>query len=218
MRLTRQKLAALAAVAGMLTLTIPARGADENPAPQPGAGGNGASLRERMQRAGEQLNLTAAQKEKVRTIFQSLTEKMRAVRGDSALSAEQRMEKMKALREEFTPKFKEVLTAEQFEKWQELRGQTGGRIQEALKELNLTAEQKEKLRPIFQQEMEKLRAMRADTSLTPQQKLEKFKALREEAAPKVKEVLTPEQYAKWEKQVAQAGGRLQKRFQQLKEN
>ena len=71
------------------------------------------------------------------------------------------------------------------------------RLQEVAKELNLTDEQKEKLKPIVQAEWEKVRELRADTSLSREQKIEKLKALKEELAPKVKEILTPEQLAKW---------------------
>jgi periplasmic protein CpxP/Spy len=73
------------------------------------------------------------------------------------------------------------------------------RLQEVGKELNLTDEQKEKLKPIFQAQAEKVKELRADTSLTREQKIEKFKAIRDEIAPKVKEILTAEQFAKWEK-------------------
>jgi Spy/CpxP family protein refolding chaperone len=86
---------------------------------------------------------------------------------------------------------------------EETKPAAGDRLRERLKEagekLGLTEEQKEKLKPIFQAEAEKVKELRADTSLTPEQKREKFKAIRDEVAPKIKEILTPEQFAKWQK-------------------
>lgn len=72
------------------------------------------------------------------------------------------------------------------------------RLQKISQELNLTADQKEQLKPIIQTEVGKLKALHADTSLTRAQKIEKFKAIREETAPEVKAILTPEQLAKWQ--------------------
>ncbi len=91
-------------------------------------------------------------------------------------------------------------------------------MQEVWRELKLTEEQRQKLRPIFQMEMEKMRALSANTNLTAQQKLEGVRALREEVAPKVKEVLTPEQYEAWRKKVEETRGQLQKRLEQRKQN
>jgi Spy/CpxP family protein refolding chaperone len=73
------------------------------------------------------------------------------------------------------------------------------RMQEVAKELGLTDTQKEQLKPILQAEFAKMKALREDQSLTRPEKLEKFKAIRAEILPQVKEILTPEQLAKWQK-------------------
>jgi len=73
------------------------------------------------------------------------------------------------------------------------------RMQEVAKELGLTDTQKEQLKPIIQAEVEKWKALRDDQSLTRPEKLEKFKAIRAELLPQVKEILTPEQLTKWQK-------------------
>jgi Spy/CpxP family protein refolding chaperone len=72
-------------------------------------------------------------------------------------------------------------------------------MEEVAKDLNLTDEQKESLKPIFQAQAENVKELRTDTNLTRKQKIEKFKTIRDEIAPKVKEILTPEQFAKWER-------------------
>lgn len=63
-------------------------------------------------------------------------------------------------------------------------------------ELNLTPEQKTKWQAATKEQAEKAKALRDDTSLTPRQRREKIKALREEMQAKLKEILTPEQQEK----------------------
>ena len=65
-------------------------------------------------------------------------------------------------------------------------------------ELGLTAEQKSKFEGIQKQTAEQRKALRDDTSLTPEQRREKAKALGEETKGKLKEILTAEQLTKFE--------------------
>jgi Spy/CpxP family protein refolding chaperone len=70
-------------------------------------------------------------------------------------------------------------------------------LQAMAKELNLTDEQKEKLKPIFTSQMEEVQAVRNDTSLTPPQRRQKMMAIHQKYSPQVNAILTPEQQAKW---------------------
>ena len=70
-------------------------------------------------------------------------------------------------------------------------------LQEMGKELNLTDDQKEKLKPILTSQMEDAKAVRGDTSLTQPQKREKMMEIHQKYAPQVNAILTPEQQAKW---------------------
>ncbi|MCX7886348.1 MAG: hypothetical protein N3B01_03695 [Verrucomicrobiae bacterium] len=88
----------------------------------------------RFQEMIEKLGLNDSQKEKFRALWQSQMEKMKEIYSDSNLSQEQKREKMKAIREEFTPKFKEILTPEQFEKWEKMREEARGKIGERVKQ------------------------------------------------------------------------------------
>ena len=83
-------------------------------------------------------------------------------------------------------------------------GDVQARLQRISKELNLTDEQKEKLKPILQSQSDDLRALRNDTSLTQQQKRAKMKDLHEKYAPQINAVLTPEQQAKWKQMKQEA--------------
>ena len=228
MNITKHTLIALAAVAGVLSLQQLTRAADINePAPL-AAGGRLAAQRERMQETARELNLTDEQKEKLQAIIRGQMEKLRDLRQDSSLTQPEKAEKFKTIREDIISEAKKVLTPDQFEKWQAKQGQLAGgaggaggplaRIQGAIKDLNLTDAQKEQLKPIYQEQMEKLRDLHQDANLSILEKLTKLKAMNKEIAPKLKKVLDAEQFAKWEKDVNQWLEQLQQRFQDAKQN
>ena len=85
-------------------------------------------------------------------------------------------------------------------------------IQAAIQDLKLTDDQMQQLTPVYLEQMEKLRDLYQDSSLSMAQKLEKLKAASKEVAPKLKKVLDASQYAKWEKNSAQFLEEVQQRF------
>jgi len=225
MNINRQTLVVLAAVAGALSLQPLARAADNQASAQPAGDNRAATLRERMQDTAKELNLTDEQKEKLQAIIREQVGKLRALRQDTSLSPEDKKEKVRTIRDEITAEVKKVLTPEQFEKWKAKQGQSttgsGGpaaRLQEAIKGLDLTDQQKEQLKPVYQEQMDKLRELQQDTSLSIPQKLEKLKVMHKEIAPKLKKVMNAEQYGKWEKDVNQWLDQLQQRFQDANQN
>ena len=73
-------------------------------------------------------------------------------------------------------------------------------------ELNLTADQKTKFEAAMKEQGEKMRALR-NPNATPEERKAKRKAGQEELSKKMKGILTPEQFAKWEKmQQSRPGG------------
>ena len=70
-------------------------------------------------------------------------------------------------------------------------------VQMLSEKLNLTEDQKAKLKPIFQDQAQQLKAVRDDTSLTPEQKAAKKKAIHETTHDQINAVLTPEQQEKF---------------------
>jgi periplasmic protein CpxP/Spy len=70
-------------------------------------------------------------------------------------------------------------------------------LQAMAKQLNLTDEQKEKLKPILTSEAEEVTALRNGPALTPQQKRAKMMEIGEKYRPQINAVLTPEQQEKW---------------------
>ena len=223
--MTKHLLIALAAVAGTLTLQPLARADATNAPTTPATSDRPGAMRERMLDTARELNLTPEQTAKLQTIVRERMEKMRALRQDTSLSSEERREKFQASREELLAEVKKVLTPEQFEKWKARQGlQTGrgmrpmARLQEAIQDLNLTDDQMQQLTPLYTEQMEKLRDLYQDSSLSMAQKVEKLKAVRQEVAPKLKQVFTADQYSKWEKSSNQWMDELQQRFSGGKSN
>jgi periplasmic protein CpxP/Spy len=129
MKLTKTTLA-LAAVAGLLALSpaVSAQPTNQSTNAAPPAGGRGGrggmSVENQMTRLSEQLKLTDEQKPKVKGVLEEQFKQMQGVRD---LPPEERRAKMPALREEMTRKMKEILTPEQFGKYEASQQQRGQR-------------------------------------------------------------------------------------------
>jgi periplasmic protein CpxP/Spy len=63
--------------------------------------------------------------------------------------------------------------------------------------LNLTDDQKAKIKPVFQDQMQQMKAVREDSSLSEEQRRAKMKSIHESFHDQVNAVLTPEQQAKF---------------------
>ncbi len=75
-------------------------------------------------------------------------------------------------------------------------GQRGDQLKKMAEELNLTADQKAKLQEAFKAQAENRKDLK---DATPEERRAAMKEAREKMNAKFKEILTPEQYAKWEK-------------------
>ena len=112
-------LAALAA--GALIAFTPTLRAEDKPArperpERPGGGPGGPGQRgDMLKKMAEELGLSDEQKTKLQEVFKSQREAMKD------LSPEERREKMKESREAMSAKVKEILTAEQYAKWEKIR-------------------------------------------------------------------------------------------------
>jgi Spy/CpxP family protein refolding chaperone len=71
------------------------------------------------------------------------------------------------------------------------------RLKRMTERLNLTDEQREKIRPLLQGEADQLKALHEDTSLSQEQRREKRRQIEQATRKQIREVLTPEQRAKW---------------------
>lgn len=69
----------------------------------------------------------------------------------------------------------------------------------AMAELGLTDDQRDKLKAAQKEQTDKVRAVREDTSLTPEHRTAKMRELRDSFAATAKSILTADQFAKWQK-------------------
>lgn len=77
-------------------------------------------------------------------------------------------------------------------------GERGERLKKLAEKLELTAEQKEKIRPILVEEARALKAVRDDDALTKEARREKARDIRETHRAQIRSLLTPEQQAKFD--------------------
>jgi len=78
------------------------------------------------------------------------------------------------------------------------------RLQEAVKELNLNDDQKDKLKDVFANSRTKRETIMNDSSLTDDQKREKMKTLHQDMMSRVNHILTPDQQAQLKEKLAAA--------------
>jgi Spy/CpxP family protein refolding chaperone len=83
----------------------------------------------------------------------------------------------------------------------------GGGLQAAVESLNLTDDQKAKVKQIFADVKAKHQAVTSDTSLNEEQKKAKIKELHEGTMAKLNEVLTPEQQTELKSKMEAAHGK-----------
>ena len=90
-------------------------------------------------------------------------------------------------------------------------------LQMLSEKLNLTDDQKEKLKPILQDQMQQMKAVREGGSLSEEQKRAKMKSIHESLHDQINVVLTPEQQAKF-KQMRQEQMQKHKGMEEGKEH
>lgn len=131
MKFTKTSMAVLA-MAGLLAFS--SSGPAQTNAPPDGGrrgagrqGGRGQGVEQQMTRLTEQLKLTDAQKPRVKAVLDEQDKKIQELRGNTGMAPEDRRAKLQTIREDSSKKLKEILTAEQFTKYEELQRQQRGR-------------------------------------------------------------------------------------------
>ena len=71
-------------------------------------------------------------------------------------------------------------------------------LQMLSEKLNLTDDQKAKVKPILQDHLQQMKAVRQDSSLSQEQKRDKIKSIHESLHEQISAVLTPEQQTKFQ--------------------
>ncbi len=83
------------------------------------------------------------------------------------------------------------------------------RLQRLSKQLNLSDEQKDKIKPILENEAKKMQELRQDESTTPEDRRAKFQQLRQDTFTQIRPILTQDQQKKLDDLMKQQGQRGQ---------
>ncbi len=75
---------------------------------------------ERLAHMTQMLNLTSDQQTKIRPILDSESQQMQTLRADSSMSRDDKMAKMKSIRESTNSQITPILTGDQQQKWQQM--------------------------------------------------------------------------------------------------
>ena len=119
MKFNRTSLIAVIALGGLVAFGALAK-AEDKPEGKPHSKAHG-DMKDRGAKMAEELGLNEDQKTKMGDVMKEFGPKMKAIFDDASLSKEDKMAKVKAINEERSAKIKEILTADQFEKWQKLQ-------------------------------------------------------------------------------------------------
>ena len=80
-------------------------------------------------------------------------------------------------------------------------------LQHMTKQLNLTSEQQEKVRPILENQFKQMQAVRQDTSLSRQDRMSKMRSLHQDTMSQIKPLLNSDQQQKLDQMMSQRQGR-----------
>ena len=152
----------------------------------------------RMFPALEGLNLTEQQKAKIQKIREQTRQKLEQIRSE-VTNPEERREKARAVLQEAREQISSVLTPEQRTKWAAAAARFRRGIptlEELSQQLQLTQEQRKKLKPILDRYTAEVRKLRETQPPGPETR-EKMRALRERFNSEVEKLLTPQQRSRF---------------------
>ena len=191
-------------------------------APQgPGAGGPGFP---RLQQLAKQLDLSDAQKTQIKGILDNARTELQALRNNMNITKQQELDQRRQIEEQTRNSIRGVLTPEQQAKADQLRQQAQDRMaaqqekmQEQMltrltKQLNLTAAQQSLIQSYLNDQKSQLQTLKNNAGLTPSQKFEQMRTIRQQTQEKIKSALTTDQQAQLDQLRQQAQNRMRRRF------
>jgi hypothetical protein len=92
-------------------------------------------------------------------------------------------------------------------------GEAAAKLEKMSTALQLTPAQKQQIAPILMEEAPKMKALKSDTSLGPMQKAMKMHQIADATDAKLKPILNPEQYEKWQQMRAQEREQMMQKMQ-----
>lgn len=138
--------------------------------------------------------LTAEQRKQLRELRLSARDQAAIIRNDQALTGDQKLAKLRELRDATREQMKSVLSPAQQQAFAARREALKARF---ANKLGLTADQQSKLKALFQSNRQQRQAVLTNASLTNEQKLSQLSQIRQASKAQLSTILTPEQLAKF---------------------
>jgi hypothetical protein len=198
----------------------PGRGFGRGAGRGPGGKGFNQGRGEWLQQMKSNLGLTNDQESKIKAANETFAQKAKAIRENQSLTPDQKKEQIMTLQKEKQENFKTFLTAEQVSKLQQMKASNGrgfgsgagkrgprgrgfnrgreSRLEQMKSNLGLTDDQVSKIKAANQGFAPKIKAIRENQSLTPDQKKEQIMTLQKDRQESIKSFLTVEQISKQE--------------------
>ncbi len=150
------------------------------------------------------LNLTDEQKAKIKSIVENARQEAQKVRANSSLTPQEKRTRLRDLRRNTRQEIGSVLTPEQRTKLQKLRAwawhrwqvQCADRAGKVAKALGLNKAQEKAIGDILRRARRERQRIWNDSTLTPQQKMQKLMELRRKTWQDLRQQWTPEQQSK----------------------
>ena len=92
------------------------------------------------------------------------------------------------------------------------------KLEKVSAQLQLTPAQKEQIKPILMEEAPKMKALKSNTTMPPLQKARHMREIADETDAKLKPILNPQQYAKWEQIRAEERQQMMQKMRQKMES
>ena len=164
----------------------------------------------------QSLGLSEEQKGQLQQIGREQVEQVRAIREDDSLTNEEKRAKFQELNTARQDRFRGILTAEQQEKFGQMRQRRGrrssgrgpgagpgfGRFGEGL---DLSEEQREQIEQTRTEHREQIQVLREDQNLSPEERRARMQELRQNRQGRMREILTAEQQERFSQRREQFG-------------
>jgi periplasmic protein CpxP/Spy len=118
--MSKLSLIAAMALGGLVACSTLVTAQDASSAPEKKGGKGRFTPEQQLERMTTQLSLTDEQKPKVKAVLENTAKKRKDIMGDTSMDRQQMREKMQPVMEDQNKKMKEILTADQYKKYQEM--------------------------------------------------------------------------------------------------
>lgn len=144
------------------------------------------------------LNLTEEQRARVEGLWKQYNDRSDQVRRDTSLTSEQRIARLRQVREEYVRLIRSVLNEEQLKKFEALLEEQSPALG-SLANMRLTPEQMEKIREIVQRYNKIRQQITQDNSLTPDQRSRRLQEVNQQMLQEIRNALPKNLQEQWDK-------------------